>query len=282
MSITSNVIEVTPELARQWLKNNTANRDIDGNYVERYAGDMRAGNWAFNGETIKIADTRKILDGQHRLMAVVESGVTVRLLVIAGLPEETQETMDQGRPRSLGDVLQLRGEKYYRPLAYTVTVAWRWHKTRDLLASDRPTIAEASAMLERNPDLRDSTAFAFCRRRPWMPGAYLLPLHFLFSAVDEQAAHDFVDGLFTGHTNGAGDPRHVLRERLINAHIDNEEMATREKLALTLKAWAAFHEGRTVEQIRWIQRGPTPEPFPTIAGLDAPDGAVDDLRSAAA
>lgn len=268
MSIQARQIEVTPSLAEKWLKKNTNNRDVDGDFVERYATDMRQGKWVFNGETIKIADTGRILDGQHRLMAICEAGVAITLLVITGLPESTQETMDQGRPRSLGDVFQLRGEKYYSPLATTVTVVWRWEQTGDLLAARvKPTVAEATLFLERNPELRDSTAFAFNRRRPWMPGVYLGPLHFLFSAADQAKADAFVDGLHTGVTRGIEDPVHQLRERLINAYIEREDLPAKNKLALVLKAWAAFYEDRELRLLKWVGSGDRPEAFPGIAGL---------------
>lgn len=43
MSIQARQITVTPALAAKWLTKNVNNRDVDGDYVERYAADMAAG-----------------------------------------------------------------------------------------------------------------------------------------------------------------------------------------------------------------------------------------------
>ena len=68
-TIIPQVIQMTPALARRYLKGNTSNRKPRNHHVERYANDMRAGLWAFAAEPIKIADDGTLLDGQHRLMA---------------------------------------------------------------------------------------------------------------------------------------------------------------------------------------------------------------------
>lgn len=65
--------------------------------------------WKMNGEAIKFSNTGRLLDGQHRLLACVESGCSVRTLVIRGLPEDTQETMDAGKSRTMANVLELKG-----------------------------------------------------------------------------------------------------------------------------------------------------------------------------
>ena len=68
---------LTPELATKLLARNTHNRTISSSRIRQYAADMAAGNWAFNGEAIKVSEGGQILDGQHRLRAVIESDVTI-------------------------------------------------------------------------------------------------------------------------------------------------------------------------------------------------------------
>src|SRR5437870_5147015 len=79
-------MEVGPELATRWLEGNVHNRKLREDVVARYARDMKAGRWLLTHEPIafnKNGDT--LVDGQHRLWAVVESGATVApvLTVIA-------------------------------------------------------------------------------------------------------------------------------------------------------------------------------------------------------
>lgn len=70
---------VTPALAKQWLEKNTNNRNVNFAKVKKMAKDMREGHWDTTHQGIAIATDGTLVDGQHRLMAVVESGVTVRM-----------------------------------------------------------------------------------------------------------------------------------------------------------------------------------------------------------
>ena len=62
----------------------------------QYAADMKAGRWQLNGEAIKFDKNGHLLNGQHRLHAVVRADTTIQMLVISGLDPETRTTMDSG------------------------------------------------------------------------------------------------------------------------------------------------------------------------------------------
>ena len=55
------VIDVTPALAEEWLSANDHNRSINVRVVDAYARDMLSGNWALNGEAVKIAEDGTLL-----------------------------------------------------------------------------------------------------------------------------------------------------------------------------------------------------------------------------
>jgi hypothetical protein len=68
---------ITPDMAADLLAVNVSNRNVRQRRVDQYARDMQVGRWQPTGEPITISDTGKLLNGQHRLMAVVQAGVTV-------------------------------------------------------------------------------------------------------------------------------------------------------------------------------------------------------------
>jgi hypothetical protein len=215
------MVTVTPQIAEKWLQRSTHNRNVVRARVDQYAADIRRGEWRVNGEAIKISRDGKILDGQHRLLAVLEANAAITTLVITGLEPEAQETMDQGRARSFADVLKLRGEKYYQPLSTAARALCIYELYGEILAPPykaAPTIQQCSRTLERNPELRDSVKFAFGILRPWMPGTYMGALHFLFATVDAEAARDFLTRLRTGDGLVRGDAIHALREKLVETH----------------------------------------------------------------
>ena len=100
---------ITPELAQEYLKYNTENyRSINKFRVMSYASDMRNGKWQLNGEAIKFDVNGKLIDGQHRLQAIVSAGEPVDMLVIRGV-EEGVNLYDIGSNRSMGQIAQARG-----------------------------------------------------------------------------------------------------------------------------------------------------------------------------
>lgn len=107
----SNVMKVTPELAMVWLgKNIVNNRKIDTKKVADYAEDMTAGRWQLNSEAISFNVDGQLVDGQHRLKAVIKAGVPVDMYVTYDVPNESV-IFNRGRSRSIANVLQMKGER---------------------------------------------------------------------------------------------------------------------------------------------------------------------------
>lgn len=100
---------VTPAIAEAWLEHNALNRPLRLNVARRYADMMRRGQWMQIGDPIRFDITGRLLDGQHRLKAIVDAGVTLELVVIRDLPTESFQVMDTGRSRTPGDVLSMLG-----------------------------------------------------------------------------------------------------------------------------------------------------------------------------
>jgi hypothetical protein len=103
-------IDVTPELAFQWLEGNTHNRPISQAKVDHFVRLMRAGLWQLSSQGIAFDTSGLLIDGQHRLWAVIEAGVTVRMHVSFNASPKTRWVLDTSPGRSNQDVLNLTGE----------------------------------------------------------------------------------------------------------------------------------------------------------------------------
>lgn len=102
------VVDVTPEIARNLIDtSNRDNRKIKPNVVKKYAKMMRNGDWKFSPETISISKSGKLLNGQHRMLAVVESGVTCRFLFATGFDDDVFSVLDRGAVRTRADALKM-------------------------------------------------------------------------------------------------------------------------------------------------------------------------------
>lgn len=83
------MVKITPEIAEQYLEKNKGNyRSINRSRVLAYAEDMASGNWVQNGEAIKFSENGMLIDGQHRLQAIIQSGKTIEMPVITGIDND--------------------------------------------------------------------------------------------------------------------------------------------------------------------------------------------------
>ena len=82
--VSRSVVEVTPKMAEAWLRNNPHNRPLNEEKVAALASKMRSGEWEERirgSRTVEVLDSGRLLNGQHRLSAVVRVGVAVRMCV---------------------------------------------------------------------------------------------------------------------------------------------------------------------------------------------------------
>lgn len=133
-TIKSEVVTITPEIAKLWLTiYNKRNRKLNKRRVNKYVRDIEAGLWKLNGESIKISDQNILLDGQHRLEAVVQSGKSIESVVITNIPASNGvfESIDAGMPRSATDAMRLDGMSYacLIPAIIRMVADYGWDQT---------------------------------------------------------------------------------------------------------------------------------------------------------
>lgn len=263
------VQRIGPDAAETLLQYNTRNRKLRDAHATKLAVDMSAGQWR-DGSTLLFAGTgdgRVLLDGQHRLQAVVEAKAEIDFIVVEGLSPDDQQAVDTGLRRSLADVLHWQGETCCHELGGAI--AWQWrYQHAGMRSKYVPTVAQALAVLEQHPGLRDSLA-------PTRPAARTLRiprgcaawLFYTQRAIDQEDAEVFWDLLATGLIPGANEhhPVHVLRRQLeANSRAVARKLDSAAITALIVKGWNAYREGRDVSLLVWRRGGARPEPFPEV------------------
>jgi hypothetical protein len=253
---------ITPDIAHTWLGQNTHNRNIRGQTVDRFAEAMQRGEWQVNGDAIRFAKDGTLLDGQHRLAAIIKANVTITQLIVRGLDPMAQETMDVGGRRTLSDALRLRGERSTNELANALTWLWRYRE-RTLAYKIHPTFQQALALLQQEPGLRDSLIHGErLRRKLHFSHGLGGFLHYIFAEIDPADADFFFDRLITGAGLLEEDPIYVLRRRMEDDALSVQRMEQYRMAAFFIKAWNAYREGRQVKILIWRPGGRSPEPFP--------------------
>jgi hypothetical protein len=142
-------ITVTPAIAEEWLTRNTTNRKLREGVVEKYARDMLEGRWSRNPQPIIWYDDTKLADGQHRLWAVVISGVTVEFFVHWDVDREAGLNIDTGVGRDLVDNARISGYEGYltkQSVGTALVVAFgRVVREKTLSGSERMALVEKYA-----------------------------------------------------------------------------------------------------------------------------------------
>ena len=103
-TITTKVETISPNTAMTYLKNAGKNRKLSEKKVQDYAKQMTDGEWVLNGEPIIFGKSGNLIDGQHRLRAVIYANARVQMLVVRGVNDEYFDSIDSGKSRSLFDV----------------------------------------------------------------------------------------------------------------------------------------------------------------------------------
>jgi hypothetical protein len=98
-------VEVTPELAGKWLGKNDVNRKLREHRAAFIARAIDEGHWVETHQAIAFARSGRLLDGQHRLRAIIMANKAVKIWVATNVPEEAYKVMDSGLPRKMHERL---------------------------------------------------------------------------------------------------------------------------------------------------------------------------------
>lgn len=105
------IVMVTPEMAKSFLEMNTRNRPVNQSQLLLFVEQLTRGEMQLTHQGIAISETGVLLDGQHRLMAIAKTGISAQLLVSTGLPDSVFTVLDSGAKRKARDVLAMDGAK---------------------------------------------------------------------------------------------------------------------------------------------------------------------------
>ena len=260
------VVTVTPEMAMQLLECNQHNRPLRDHHVQRIVRQITAGKWHFNGDTIKIATNDDVLDGQHRLWAIIEAKQPVDTIIVRGIEREAFATIDTIRSaRSGADTLALSGVNRHRvAIASALTWLLRWQ--RGVLEDYRaPQNKIENSDVEEAFAAHPGMARAVERVRPLRGLAGLPIMAFLYYVVtnrDPDLAERMVNTLENPAQVSVNDPFFRLRAYFTADHHRRKEALT--TIALGIKAINAAKTGKKIQALSWKSQGKRAEAFPTL------------------
>jgi hypothetical protein len=285
-------LRVTPQMAEEWLKLNTENRPVKSSQVAYLQSEITAGRFIGTGSPI-IFVGKTLVDGQHRLMAIVRADKPVEMMVVHHpVNAQTRQifnVIDTGVTRSFSDLLALKGEKNATQLSSILRLLEIYHSAKDLsdgqfipytflsprlvidrIASEKQqgckkiSRHQELSWLDKYSNARESAAFS--KRYPsykFITPTSLGALHYILTEVDELFAQNFLATLMEG---GAprDSPLHIIRETLIrqytNSTSDQKSIAFAYIALLVFSTWNAIRMDKALKRADIDAGKPVPLP----------------------
>lgn len=248
---------VTPALAAELLKGD--NRPVRQVTVKKYAEDMKNGNWSLTHQGIAIDHEGSLIDGQHRLLAVIMSGVSVYMMVAYGASKESFSVLDAGISRTCSDSFALDGLKLKtsKLISTAIPLCFNYENEGNLHHAIRGgkygnPVLVIRDFKEKNPSIIASAEFA-----QTMPTRYYLLrsslttfLHYQISKKYSNA-EEFLTPILTGSGVKDGTVIFEIRNVLINAKASTGQKVRDELLVKKMiVAYNHFNAGRNLKDWR--------------------------------
>jgi hypothetical protein len=253
--IKAHVESISPAIAAKILKDNTNNRNLSDKLVEHYASQMKKGRWQVNGEAIVIAGNGVLMDGQHRLSAVIHSGVVVDMLVVRGVENKAMNTIDIGKGRSIADHLRMQGhEGPLQIITAAVQICARFKGNVYTESKMRLVPLDVINYLERNRMLAKSAEWVSMHKeiQALVPASVACAMHFLFYQVSPTDCEVFFHKLATGEDLHTKSPILKLRSQLISMRADQKRGGFNRRMYL----YYLCHTFKNVLDRKDVEQGP--------------------------
>lgn len=259
----STVMTISPEIATRLLEQNTGNRNISDRVVQQYAREMKAGRWRETGNPINISKNGVLLNGQHRLWAIVESGVTLRFHVIYEDDSEAFATFDTGRTRTtdvlVGMVAPDHPDKACasgaaRLVYLTLTTPDDKNFNKNTLPSRSGLVSYAEGLLTQ-PEFWWATTTAkrvhsLRAGRTWYAAALYLIADRQSGEPGKDKVIEFHAGVASGANLEQSDPRLTLRNFMIKHGGPKGLTEQRQYMSAVIRCFNAWVKGKRMSQLQ--------------------------------
>jgi hypothetical protein len=261
MKISSQIETISPKTATSLLQSWNGNRNVSKVLLDRYTKDMAANQFeSLNGETLKVSESGKLVDGQHRLMALVAANATLKFLVVRGVAEESFVTIDSGKSRSVADVVGIAGFVNTHTAVAAARIMIQFQEL-GLMSRDprlKPSKTEIIRFIEINNETIQASIHLVerAKARTFIGMSIPVAIHALATMAGLGAKADrFMTELGSGIFDVEDVTRHpvyLLRQRLIAMATQRVKPQPVILCGFVIKAWNAFAQNRKVGVLKFI------------------------------
>lgn len=267
-------VKITPKMAADWLETIPSyQRKIDLRQVRKLEIAITRGEWRENGATIVFNSSGELLDGQHRLSAIRDSGVAVRSLVVRNVStgEETFNTIGDEKARKLTDFVHVNNAN---TVAAVIRFYWMVlnHKWPEELHSGGADVVPISDLLKvgrgHEEYISELVAPTMAAGRIVKQTSFCTFLVFYLTRIFPTKRPERLSEFFARLGDGVGlladSPIYQLRQKFLTMR-GTESIPRKVRMGLILKALNFHMEEMTCSKLLY---NPDREAFPPLAGYD--------------
>jgi hypothetical protein len=256
--IETKCVLMSPDVARMCLDYNENNRRLNMMSIRKFADDMRNGRWQQNGETIKFDREGRLIDGQHRLHAIILANVSVELLVVSGLEPIAQQTIDIGQLRSSGQIASLLGVRNATEKAALAAALIKYQKYPDLIWSASAPVSKTEIVnfiLDNEMEMAEALSCTYqAKAAVRMPRTPYGVLAFnVLATYGEGEWLKYHDRVIDGVGLQSFDPRLILRNYMMRRESSHTSWTTQQQIGVVIKSWNMWRMGKPVKQLFFRQ-----------------------------
>jgi len=256
---------ITPAIAKEMLKRNSKNRKCAEKHVDFLSREMSTGNWMFDGQPIRFSMSGTLLDGQHRLSAVVLSGTSQEFLVITGIDSEAFKVMDTGKGRSASDVFTINGIQNSSVAAAATRLIMVINEGFSGVATSAK-LSNTVALENYNnynglAEIISTTGPFYLGFDKILPKSTIAGFRYLMAQKNCEVSDEFWSKVCHGLALEDKCPANALRKKLILDKISVSSLQRMDKMAMIIKAWNAYRKGQKLTYLKWVK---TNEKFPEL------------------
>lgn len=252
--VRTELVEITPKIAEELLKANTKNRCFRHHHASQLAGHITRGEWQLNGDTIRIAKDGTLLDGQHRLGAVLLANKPITTLVVTGLDNDSFETIDNQRmARNASHVFSIRGIKNYSLASSTCKRVFFYinHQTPFFNTTKVPSVHQLEDLYNKDETLKIAinNVSKYKKTSMLMSKTLVAFCYYVFFGHDPEKCESFFHKLNTGSNLDEKDPVLVLRNMLLAPVKAHQKLSDEYKCALFFKSFRLHCDDAKITRI---------------------------------
>lgn len=249
---------ITPAMAEILLRGNKHNRPLRRAHLNTLVRAIKRGEWIMTGNGIAFADDGQLIDGQHRLMAIIEANQPVESMVYVGISKEAFKTTDLGKKRGAADIAALMGFVNYVTVGSAAILLYLYNNNAVKSGYYGVSNTAIETVLRMHRAGLDYSALVARKAADILPPGIGAFCHFLFSTIDMELAERFFDQLATGADLPLNSPILWLRNRLLFNRGSKAKLTRLTITALVIKTWNRFRRGKDAVNLTWHAR----EAFP--------------------